>query len=323
MSAPHLSVIIVTYNSMSVVGNCLDALISDESGASAEIIVVDNCSVDGTAEFVESRYPSVRLIRAESNDGFAKGVALGVSAARGQVYCLLNPDARAAMSTLQAIAKSFEPASATGIVAPLISQPSGRLRVVSAGHLPTTWRMFTHFSGLSALGRWVAALEGHYLLSSQLRGPREVGWVTGACLLISRVCWDAVGGISTRWFMYAEDIELCGRVRAAGFRVMIDDRYVVEHMLGASAVGHEARISSEWIVNLYDYFCQDLSSGLVDRWLWRQVVLAGLRSRAIAYSLRAAAGGQGGTVWAREAARFRVYAKDLSVAGAAMRSTNA
>lgn len=304
---PQLSVVVVSFNSRHVLGDCLTGL---GESPMTEVIVVDNASNDGSAEFVESAFSWARVIRSNVNGGFATAVHIGVAEARGRVVCLLNPDAVVATDSLLLLARRFDREQSLGVLAPLIAQPQGRLRIVSAGHLPSAWRMFTHYSGLSRLGRWLPQLEGHYLFPDQVMRERSVGWVTGACMLFRRDIWDEVGGLSRRWFMYAEDIEFCGRVQESGYQVRIDPSVVASHLVGNSTKTAGSPVNSAWIVNLYEYYSSDLAPGLWRRALWAMIVSSGLLARSWAYAMRHLSSRD--DIWRVEARRFRVYAVDLA-----------
>jgi len=315
-SRPDISVVIVTYNSESLIVPCLRALCGAAAG-SLEVIVVDNASSDGTVGVVEREFPTARVVRSQLNSGFAGGVLKGAAVAEGRYLCLLNPDAIFEASSLVALVDRMREDSAVGVGAPMISQPDGRLRIVSAGHAPTVWRMFAHYSGLSRVAAKRPLFEGHYLLPKQVTRPRDVDWVTGACLVVPRSVWDGIGGISERWFMYAEDIELCGRVRAHGYRVRIYPQFVATHLVGASADPNPGVVNSSWITNLYDYYAADLSQHAASRVTWRLVVSAGLASRGVIYRVR---GITARSPWRGEAKRFFGHA--LAVL-AARRAKNA
>lgn len=304
-----LSVILVTFNSRAVILECLESIASSIS-ESLEVIVVDNASSDDTVDLIRQRFPEVRIVDAGSNLGFGKGVRLGTAHATGDVFCLLNPDAVAELRVLTHLAESVRQDESIGIIAPLISQPHGRLKVVSAGSMPTAWRMFTHYSGLSRFAKFAPRLSGHYLMPNQLDSIQDVDWVTGACLLIRAETWSNIGGISERWFMYAEDIELCHRVQQYGLRVVLNSQYGVTHLVGASAGEITGPIRSDWITNLYDFYQTDLSSGKSSELWWRTVVVGGLFSRALMFAMRGRI--LHSTEWTRESVKFVVYARAVA-----------
>lgn len=297
-----ISVVIVTYNSAAVVKDCLTALGPPRDDL--EVIVVDNGSTDDTVAAARTAAPDATIVRVGANLGFAGGVHRGVTAAHGDVLCLLNPDAVATGVQLVALAGRLLDDETIGVIAPLVEHPSGRLRVASAGRLPTVWRMLTHYSGLSRLARRASWLEGHYLLREQLVSPRDVDWVTGACLLVRRADWEETGGLSRRWFMYAEDIEFCYRMGRLGRRVLVDTEQVVLHSIGDSSGERSSTERSDWVLNLYDFYAGSLSCGPVARAAWKLVVAGGLWTRALAYALR---GGE----WRAEGRRFLTYGADL------------
>lgn len=304
------SVVVVTYNSREVAAECLNAL-AFRIGADFEVIVVDNNSSDGTQAMIRAAYPEITLIELQNNLGFAKGVQEGIEAAQGDVFCLLNPDAIATPDTIDELAQTLRRSAGVGIIAPLIVNPQGRLRIVSAGHMPTTWRMFTHYSGLSRLAGTNRTLQGHYLLSNQLRGTLKVDWVTGACLAIRRNTWELAGGISDRWFMYAEDIELCSRVKNLGYEVLLNSDLEATHLLGRSnAKADDGPVMSDWILNLYDFFITDLASKKSTGTMWRAVVVFGLWSRGAVFGLRGRK--TGSATWTREAKKFFTYSSAVA-----------
>lgn len=296
------SVVIVTYNSAGVIDECLSFLASASPG-DLDVVVIDNASTDDTLERL-ARWDQVHVVRNTENVGFARAVnrAVRVAVPPGRPIVILNPDAVIQADALGGLVGSL--ASAPGIVAPSITQPQGRLRISSAGRSPTTWRMFTHFSGLSILPG--AVWEGHYLRSSRVRSDRAVDWATGACLAISREAWDAVGGFTERWFMYAEDVHLCEHVRAAGYQVTIRPSLTATHLVGHSSES-ESRINSSWIVNLYDYFCGELATGRFDQLAWKLVATVGLWSRSALFSIESIRR----PYRRRDALRFSTYARDL------------
>ncbi|WP_083980260.1 glycosyltransferase family 2 protein [Demequina salsinemoris] len=305
-----LSVVIVTYNSADVIRLCLGALgsVSDQ----LEVVVVDNASEDETTHIIRTEFPRVILVESATNSGFSNGVHQGVALTTGSVLCLLNPDAMITSSELRALAEDLAESSTAGVLAPLVVHPSGRLSIVSAGWQPTTWRMFSHYSGLSRLSGGSTRAQGHYLLPGQLGDERmSVEWVTGACMLISRACWQSTGGLSDRWFMYAEDIEFCRRASRHGYGIELDPRVIAEHAHGSSSAGHTERVSTAWIENLYDYFALDLSRNRLDRFAWRAIVGMGLAGRSVAYWLKS--GLTGDETWVVESKKFWIYARSVGV----------
>lgn len=304
----ELSIVIVTYNSRDVIVDCLSAISASVRGA-VQVVMVDNASTDDTVSIVRNRFPEVLIIEQFANGGFASGVVTGVGKAKADVICLLNPDAVVTSEVLLELTRRVSEDHSLGIVAPIVRNPNGRLQIVSAGHMPTLWRMFTHFTGISRLGGASRCLEGHYLFPNQVGASRDVEWVTGACIVFRADLWKKVGGISQRWFMYAEDIEFCWRVTQAGYRVHLYSDMVVSHLVGESTSDRDADIDALWVTNLFEFYESDLAGNVLERELWRLVVCLGLLSRSGAFLVRSL-GSRG--PWRTEAKKFFAYSAAIA-----------
>ncbi|OZC50985.1 hypothetical protein CH286_05445 [Rhodococcus sp. WWJCD1] len=286
MSRPDVSVLIVTYNSSHVIGDCLSALGSDH-----EVIVYDNASSDETVTLIEETFPHCSVTAGDLNLGFAGGVNKAAAQATGRNIMLLNPDAVISAADVRILAETVA-STHGGIVAPLIRTDD--VRVAAAGRMPTAWAMASHYFGLSRLARGRRGLQGHYLLPSDIGDDLvAVDWVTGACLMVDAETWRRVGGLSERWFMYAEDIEFCWRVGRSGGAVLIQPRARARHLVGSSS-NTMTKTNSAWVLNLYEFYRADLARSGLQRLWWGLVVGAGLAFRALVFqvqSLRNPAGG--------------------------------
>lgn len=306
-----LSVVVVSFRTPALLAACLAQLVAEPSVA--EIVVVDNASGDGSAELVAQQFPGVRLIRNVANVGFARAVNQAVRHCTGEYLLLLNPDTVLRHGALDKLVEELTNAPTVAAVGPAIEHSSGRLRVLSAGRQPTVWRMFTHATLLSRLSRRLPLLEGMNLINGiHDDRPRDVEWLTGACLMVRRSALDAVGGLSERWFMYAEDVELCRRLHGAGWRLVHLPSARVVHHMGASADPAKPQ-STAWAVALHDFYRSDISAGAAADLMWRATFASLLGSRSLYYrvlSKQAArrADAAVSAAWGREAAGFAACA---------------
>lgn len=233
-----LAVVIVTYNSVSEVGQLLDSLTDALDGLRADVVVVDNGSVDGTAALLEGR-SDCRLIRS-TNVGYAAAINRGVrAAAKSDAILVANPDLllrpKAASILVDALHRS-----GAGILAPRILDADGSLDQ-SLRREPSIPRMF-------GLGRTGIPFFAECLMRpSEYDEPRVVDWALGAALVISRACFDAVGGWDESYFLYSEETEFCLRARDLGFVTRHEPRAVVTHLAGGS--GRNARTQAMLAVN--------------------------------------------------------------------------
>jgi N-acetylglucosaminyl-diphospho-decaprenol L-rhamnosyltransferase len=307
-SLPIVSVLIVTFNSELVIGECIRALVRQGDRTSRiEVILIDNDSSDQGIQVATDIDSRIRVIRSPQNLGFARAMNLGAREATGDYFLLLNPDAVIEGSAVIELAQKMREDRNVGISAPLVLQGDGRLATLGAGRSPTAWRMFLHASGLARFGSKIPALEGHYLYSKGLSSRKKsVDWVSGGCLLIERSLWGRLQGLTTRWFMYAEDIDLCLRVRALDHEIVVYPSITARHAVGGSTDKHDGQMSSVWLVNLFDLYCVSIARNRTSCYFWRLLVVLGFRGRQLTSGLKSS-----GPSRTREMRRFGLYAKAL------------
>lgn len=280
---PIVSVIIVTYNSGHVVLECARPLQDCEF---AEVFVVDNSSSDNTVEILSQECPRVKILQNDQNVGFSRAVNLGVRSARGRYLLLLNPDATITPTAIESLASYMDRDKSVAIAAPLL-EGAREFATINAGFEPSVPRMFFHAAGLARFSHKLHRLSGHYLFRSHLSNePKEVDWVTGGCMMVRRDVWQKLDGLTERWFMYAEDIEFCLRVKKNGWRVLLLPTIRAEHSIGGSSAGVEGRANTVWITNLFDLYCWKLSKSRAQSEAWRWSVLAGFAARYLYFSVK-------------------------------------
>ena len=221
------SVIVLSWNGINDLQDCLDAVRAQDFG-DLELIVVDNASTDGSADFVAGHYPDAHLIRNERNLGFAAGNNRGLRAATGDVLVLLNQDTIVRAGWLKALVEALAIDPRRGMVGGKALYPDGRIQ--HAGGLVDAQGNGDHFG-------YRQKDEG------QFEQVREVDFVTGAALAISRAAFVAVGELDEGFgTAYWEDADWCYRVREAGFQVVYVPQAVLIHKEASMAAkeGHEA-----------------------------------------------------------------------------------
>lgn len=317
MTVGRIGIVMVTYNSEGVLRGCLSAL----DGGDFEVVVVDNASSDSTCELVSRCFPDVTLLRNDTNVGFARAVNHGVSVLSSDLIMLLNPDAVIRPDAVVALAQAVD-AQPDHIGAPLIRDPTGTTRIVGGGKFPTPGAMFLHYSGLSRLATVLPPLSGHYLTRRQIVTGDDVvlvEWVSGACIMLTRTLWEALGGLSERWFMYAEDIELCWRAALLGGgraarTCFIDTRVDSTHLVGSSSTKSRGRVvdsplrQSDWVRNLYDFYCSSMARSRVDCVLWGCATAAGLSVRGVLFFVQGVRPGRNGTRFRQNGVAFMRHA---------------
>ncbi|GAA4170383.1 glycosyltransferase [Gryllotalpicola koreensis] len=232
-----LTVVIVSYNTREQTLACLDSLAAAAEGAPGlelSTIVVDNGSADGSAEAVRVRHPSVLVIEAGENLGFAAGVNRGVARATGEYVLLLNPDTTVLPGALAALVDYAVAHPEHGLYGGRTLAADGSLEPSSCWGAPSLWSLLCFATGLStafarsrvfdpeSLGRWARDTV------------REVPVITGCLLLVRRSDWNRLGGMDERFFLYGEDADFSLRAAAAGMRPVIVPAATIVHTVGGS-----------------------------------------------------------------------------------------
>jgi GT2 family glycosyltransferase len=223
-----LSIIIVAWKVREMLADCLQSLADDGFDRTAEVIVVDNDSQDGTADMVKSRHPWVEFIDGGWNMGYARGNNLAFSRANGEYILILNPDTLVHRGSIQRLLEFAESNPRCAVVAPRQVGGDGHVQMEAAVNLPTVWNTFCDLTLLSK------AFPRSRIFSSRTLGhwdhesDREVPAVAGSAMLVRRTALDQVGAMDATMF-YAEDMDLCLRLRRAGWSI---------HYLAAATIVH-------------------------------------------------------------------------------------
>ena len=228
---PKLSIIIVSFNSRNELDACLGSITQSRQRIDYEIVVVDNASSDGTAAYVRTRWPGVHLIDAGGNLGFAKANNLGIRETFGELVLLLNPDTIVPPGALDGLAAELERRPDVAIVGPRIVDGEGRAEL-SFGRMISPLAELRQKLLVRGSRREVAPVRA--VVERMTRRTREVDWVSGACLLVRRAELEAAGLLDERFFMYAEDVDLCASIRARGHKVLFAANVQVVHLRGRS-----------------------------------------------------------------------------------------
>jgi GT2 family glycosyltransferase/glycosyltransferase involved in cell wall biosynthesis len=216
----EISVIIPVFNQLRFTQACLASLQEHQGAERFEIIVVDDCSTDGTAESVP-RIPGVVYLRNETNYGFIASCNRGAEKARGKYLIFLNNDTLVRRGWLRALLDTFALESGAGIVGSKLIYPDGRLQ--EAGGI-----IWQDASGWN-YGKFDDPEKPEY---SYLR---EVDYCSAAALMIPKALFDAVGGFDSRYApAYYEDTDLAFKVRQAGYKVLYQPLSEVIHYEGAT-----------------------------------------------------------------------------------------
>lgn len=234
VEVPDLSIVIVNWNSREFLRKCLVSVLEGASHTSREIIVVDNASYDGCEEMLHSEFPSVHFIQAGKNLGFAKANNLGFRHSTGRNLLFLNPDTEILESSLAGMVSFLDGREGAGVVGPKLLNSDLTVQMESIRAFPSLVNQALDSSYLKArLPR--LSIWGMRPLFDESSEPVPVDVVSGACLMIKRQVFEHVGGFTTRYFMYSEDVDLCHKVKESRWKTYFLGSAVVLHHGGQSS----------------------------------------------------------------------------------------
>jgi GT2 family glycosyltransferase len=248
-----VSVIIITRNTRDLTSDAIRSAQAPENSVSHEIIVVDNGSADGTADILKQNFPSVKVIRSETNLGFARGCNLAAKSAHGEFLLLLNSDARLEPDALPRAVEYVRAHADCAVAGAQLLNPDGS-RQNSIANFPT---LATELLNKSLLRR---LFPRRFLGKEQLMNePTPVETVVGAFMLIRKSAWDALGGLDERFFFFFEETDFCLQVRRRGWSVFHLPAVRVWHGQGQTAKQVSARARVEYWRSRYVYFSKNHS----------------------------------------------------------------
>jgi len=228
-----VSVIIVNYNTASLLPKAIDALRASSSGLKVQVIVIDNASRDDSVARIRREYAELSLIANDRNVGFGRANNQALPLAVGRYVLLLNTDALVATDTLKKTLAYMDAHPRCGILGVRLTSPDGALQP-SARYFPTPWNRFLTRSGLDRLRifklvRLVDDMEWDHA------AVRQCDWVPGCYYLVRRELIHDVGLFDPRYFLYYEEVDHCFAAKRAGWEVVFYPDTTVIHIGGASA----------------------------------------------------------------------------------------
>lgn len=264
----RVTTVIVSYNTCDELLRCVSSLRASED-LPCEIIVVDNASSDGSSQALRGSFPEVRLIENTVNLGFARACNQGIREAHSPFVLLLNSDAEIRSGALGALVGLLESRPGVGILGPRTVNGDGTIQVSFGPDLTpvSEWRQ-------RRLVRGVRRREPGALRRAQrmTEAEHEPAWVSASCLLARREVFEAVGGLDEGFFLYEEDVDLCVRVRRAGWRVLFTPEVDVVHHLGRSMSRTPMRASLEYHKSHLRYY--EKHRGILERTTLKLVLMA-------------------------------------------------
>lgn len=229
----QLSIIIINWHSADYVKKCLSTLYANAVARSDEIIVVDNGSFDSCQNMIADLFPKVVFLQSTNNVGFAQANNLGSGKAQGEFLLFLNPDTEILGNAIGDMLTDITELPQAGVLGCRLLNTDMTFQSSCRQAYPT---VMNQMLDLDILHRLLPGLSlGKARPFAKDMDVMEAQVISGACMMIRRSVFEEVGGFSSEYFMYAEDVDLCFKVRCAGYMNYYTSKALVVHHGGGSS----------------------------------------------------------------------------------------
>ncbi|MFO0980727.1 MAG: glycosyltransferase family 2 protein [Planctomycetota bacterium] len=247
-----LSIVILSWNTKDLLCACLDSIYSGPRPLPFETIVVDNGSHDGSAQAVKELFPEARVIENDRNEGYARGNNIGVRAARGEYILLLNSDTRVIGDAPEQLVAFLDDQRDYGAAGPQLLNPDGTIQRACMRFPTLTTAFFYGTLWERAFGP-TRCIRRYYMEDFDHAHAKDVDQPPGACFMVPRRVFDAVGLLDESLFLFFNDVDLCVRLRANGHRIRFCADAQVVHYGGQSTRRYPLFVQ-EWTLNRLRYY---------------------------------------------------------------------
>ncbi|MBI5449443.1 glycosyltransferase family 2 protein [Candidatus Gottesmanbacteria bacterium] len=280
-----LSIIILSYNTISLLRRCLASIFTSQMSDDAwEIIVVDNASIDGSADMVARDFPSVRVIKNRKNIGFAAGNNIGIRSSHGSYVLLLNSDAEVRPGTLRTMLDFLVSYPDAGAATCRLELVDGSLDPACHRGFPTPWAAMTYFLGFERLFPRVPLFSQYHAWYKDLSSVHEIDSPSGAFFLVRRSVIDEVGLLDEDFFMYGEDIDWAYRIKEAGRKILYNPSVSALHRKKQSGLDQaDSLLQKQTEKHFYDTMRLFYQKHYAHRYGWAvtALVLWGIKIRSL------------------------------------------
>ena len=246
-----LSVVIVNYQTFELTRNTVNSILKYDYPFSYEILVVDNASGDDSLSKLQDYFgDKVEFIASPSNSGFAAGNNLALSVAKGEYVLLLNSDTFVWENTLEDIYNYMESHSDVGASGCRVLLENGDLDKACKRTFPNVKNSFFRLFHIPNKSK-----DDNYNLDNLPDDEvYEIDCLTGAFMFIRKDALDEIGFLDETFFMYGEDIDLCFRIKEAGWKIVYYGKSKITHLKGASSKKQKSKLIYEFYRAMYIYY---------------------------------------------------------------------
>lgn len=248
-----LSVIVVSWNSKRYLQDCLAALPAGAGDISYEVFVIDNGSTDGSAALVHEAFPGVSLISNPQNRGFAAANNQGLRIARGRYALLLNPDTRVEPLALSQVVRFMDAHPEAGACGCMLVDEGGAVQH-AVRRFPTFRSALASKTILGNAGLFRKSYDRVKMRDVTLDEVMEVDQPSGAALFLRRNALEKAGLLDEGFFIFFEEVDLCRRIKMAGYKIYFFPDARIVHYGGRSRRQIRAAIMTANAQSMLRYF---------------------------------------------------------------------
>jgi N-acetylglucosaminyl-diphospho-decaprenol L-rhamnosyltransferase len=264
-----LSIVIICWNDLKVISNCLKSIFDETGKFDFEVIVSDNGSTDASVEHIRKVFPRVRIVENGANLGFANGNNAGIRVATGEYVLILNPDTLIIDRALEKLVNFAERHPEAGAFGCRVLNPDGSFQN-PARPIPTVFGYLIAALYQRWLGRFSTVFASDLYPGWDGRSERTIGYQSGCCVMFRGQMLKNLGGFDDRFFYHFEETDLCYRVWQAGSSVLYYPGAEITHLGGQSVGRFPIRFALETFRSGYRFFYKHYGrKGLVRiRWVY-------------------------------------------------------
>ncbi len=240
LTRARVAVVILNYRTPQLVIDCIRSLLSEIDTTQDRVVVVDNCSADGSSELLErelelNRWGGVvQLLAAKENKGFSAGNNIGIEHQSADYYWLMNSDTLARPGALQALLTAISTDERIGAVGPALIWPTGDVQQ-SRFRYHSPWSELLQSAQLRILSKLLGWTEQAPATADAVRVCDDSTWVSFASVLLRNAAVQTTGLMDDGYFMYFEDMDYCRRLQSAGWKIVYAATAHVVHLRGGSS----------------------------------------------------------------------------------------
>jgi GT2 family glycosyltransferase len=278
-----LSVVIICWNDLKVIKDCLESVYKETSAIPFEVIVSDNGSTDTSVEYIRTHFPDVRIVENGGNIGFARGNNAGIRVARGEYVLILNPDTIIHDRALEKLVAFADTCPKVGAFGCRVLNLDGSFQS-PARPLPSVSGLLISALNLRWLGKWSSVFESDSYYGWEGHTQREVGFQSGCCVMVRNELLGRLQGFDERFFYHFEETDLCYRIWKSGSSVMYYPDAHITHLGGQSVGRFPIRFVLETYRSRYRFFFKHFGRTAVTQVKW--ISLLDLWIRYSGYGLK-------------------------------------